>query len=101
CTNAPEAQFTNSPIHQFTNSPIHQFTNSPIHQFVYNSRLMWQHNYQPVAGSVGISALVAAIPILVLFFMIGIRRKPAWMAAASALVSAFAVAFLAYGMPAK
>ena len=62
---------------------------------------MWQHNYQPIAGSVGISALVAAVPIVVLFFMIGIRRKPAWMAAATALVSAFAVAVLAYGMPAK
>jgi lactate permease len=62
---------------------------------------MWQHNYEPLAGSVGVSALAAAIPILVLFFMIGIRRKPAWMAAASALASAFAVALVAYGMPAK
>jgi lactate permease len=62
---------------------------------------MWQHNYEPLAGSVGVSALVAAVPILVLFFMIGIRRKPAWMAAASALASAFAVALVAYGMPAK
>jgi lactate permease len=62
---------------------------------------MWQHNYEPLGGSVGVSAIVAAIPILVLFFMIGIRRKPAWMAAASALASAFAVALLAYGMPAK
>ncbi len=62
---------------------------------------MWQHNYEPLAGSVGVSASVAAIPILVLFFMIGIRRKPAWMAAASALASAFVVALAAYGMPAK
>lgn len=62
---------------------------------------MWQHNYEPVAGSIGMSALVAAIPILMLFFMIGVRRKPAWMAAASALAAAFVVAFVAYGMPAK
>ena len=62
---------------------------------------MWQHNYEPLAGSVGISALAAMIPILVLFFMIGVWRKPAWMAAASALASAFAVALLAYGMPAR
>src|SRR6476620_2340507 len=62
---------------------------------------MWQHNYEPLGGSVGVSAIVAVIPILVLFFMIGIRRKPAWMAAASARASAFAVALLAYGMPAK
>ena len=32
-----------------------------------------------------LSALVAAIPILVLFFMLGVLRKPAWMAASSAL----------------
>src|SRR3954462_11381303 len=62
---------------------------------------MWQHNYEPLAGSVGVSALAAAIPILVLFFMIGVRRNPAWMAAASALGSAFVVALAVYGMPAK
>ena len=62
---------------------------------------MWQHNYEPLAGSVGASALVAAVPILVLFFMIGIRRKPAWMAAASALASAFVLALAVYGMPAE
>ena len=32
---------------------------------------MWQHNYEPIAGSLGLSALVAAIPILVLFVMLG------------------------------
>ena len=35
---------------------------------------MWQHNYAPVGASLGLSALVAAIPILVLFFMLGIMR---------------------------
>jgi lactate permease len=60
---------------------------------------MWQHNYQPVASSLGLSALVAAIPILVLFFMLGVLRKPTWMAAMSALGSALLVAFAAYGMP--
>jgi lactate permease len=60
---------------------------------------MWQHNYEPVAGSLGLSALVAAVPIFVLFYMLGIRRTPAWMAAVSALVSAMVVALVAYGMP--
>jgi len=45
------------------------------------------------------SAVVAAIPILVLFFMLGIRRKPAWMSALAALVSALLVALIVYGMP--
>src|SRR4029079_7368845 len=28
---------------------------------------MWQQNYAPIAGSLGLSALVAAVPVLVLF----------------------------------
>jgi lactate permease len=62
---------------------------------------MWQHNYEPVAGSLGLSALVAAIPIAVLFVMLGVLRRPAWMAALSALVSALLIALAAYGMPAQ
>jgi lactate permease len=60
---------------------------------------MWQHNYEPVAGSLGLSTVVAAIPILVLFFMLGALRKPAWMAALAALASAFVVAVLGFHMP--
>ena len=62
---------------------------------------MWQHNYEPVGGNLGISAVVAAIPILVLFFMLGIRRKPAWMSALAALGSALLVALFVYRMPAQ
>jgi lactate permease len=62
---------------------------------------MWQHNYEPVAGSLAASALVATIPIVVLFLMLGVLRKPAWMSAFSALVSAFVVALFVYGMPVK
>ena len=60
---------------------------------------MWQHNYEPVGGSLAFSALVAVIPIVVLFLMLGVFRKPAWMAASSALASALVVALAAYGMP--
>src|SRR4030095_11001131 len=62
---------------------------------------MWQHNYEPVAGNLGVSALVAAIPIVVLFVMLGVLRKPAWMSAATGLASAFVVSLLIYGMPLK
>jgi lactate permease len=62
---------------------------------------MWQQNYEPVGGSLGLSALVASIPILVLFFMLGVKRKPAWMAALSALGAALVIALFAYGMPAQ
>jgi len=62
---------------------------------------MWQHNYEPIAGSLGVSAVVAAIPIVVLFVMLGVLRKPAWMSALTALISALVVALVAYGMPAQ
>ncbi|HWW84455.1 MAG TPA: lactate permease LctP family transporter [Vicinamibacterales bacterium] len=60
---------------------------------------MWRHNYEPIAGSLGLSALAAAIPIAVLFVMLGVLRKPAWMSALAALASAFVVALGVYGMP--
>src|SRR5919106_1768725 len=62
---------------------------------------MWQHNYEPIGGSLGLSTAAAAIPILVLFVMLGVMRKPAWMAAMTALASALLVALLGYRMPAQ
>ena len=62
---------------------------------------MWQHNYHPIGGSLTASALVAAIPIVVLFVMLGVLRKPSWMAALSALSAALLIALGAYGMPAQ
>src|SRR4051812_8095293 len=59
----------------------------------------WTQNYEPVGGSLGLSTAVASIPILVLFFMLGVLRKPAWMAALAALVVGFVLAITAYGMP--
>jgi len=62
---------------------------------------MWQHNYTPIGGSLALSTPVAAIPIVVLFVMLGVFRKAAWVSAATALVSALVVALAAYGMPAQ
>jgi lactate permease len=60
---------------------------------------MWQHNYTPVAGSLLWSALVAAFPIFVLLFLLGILRKPAWISALWGLAAAVVVAIFEYGMP--
>jgi len=60
---------------------------------------MWQQNYEPLGGSLGLSALLAAVPIIVLFVMLGVLRRPAWMSALAALISAFVVALGGYGMP--
>jgi lactate permease len=60
---------------------------------------MWQQNYQPLMDSLGWSALAAALPILVPLLLIGVLRKPAWMAGLAGLVTALLVATLAYDMP--
>jgi len=60
---------------------------------------MWQQNYTPVASSLPLSALVAAIPIFVLLILLGVMRKPAWMASLAGLGAAALVAAGVYGMP--
>src|SRR5690348_8586336 len=61
---------------------------------------MWQQNYTPIANSLVLSALIAAAPILVLLFLIGIRRKPAWIASLSGLAATILLALFVYRMPA-
>ncbi len=60
---------------------------------------MWQQDYSPVAHSVGYSAALAALPMLVLLYMLAIRRKAAWISAIASLGSAILVALLVYRMP--
>jgi lactate permease len=62
---------------------------------------MWPHNYAPIQNSVGLSALAAAIPVAVLLIMLGILRKPGWMAALAGLASAMLMAAFVFGMPAS
>ncbi len=59
---------------------------------------MWPQNYTPVAGSLGLSALLAAVPVFVLMILLGVVRKPAWMASLFGLGAAAAVALGVYGM---
>src|SRR2546426_12780867 len=55
--------------------------------------------YNPVGGSVLISALVASLPPLLLAVLLaGIRIAP-WRAAIAAAATAFALAWLVWGMP--
>ncbi len=61
----------------------------------------WVQTYTPIGGSLGLSALAAAVPLIVLFLMLGVLRKPAWMSAVTALVSALIVSLAVYGMPAR
>lgn len=55
--------------------------------------------YTPIADSLAWSTLAAALPILVLLLMIGVLRKPAWIAGLTGLAVAAVVAVFIYGMP--
>src|SRR5918993_1069337 len=60
---------------------------------------MWQHNYEPLGGSLGLSAPIAALPIVVLFLMLGLWRAPGRESALTGLVTPPIVAISVYGMP--
>jgi lactate permease len=53
----------------------------------------------PVAGSLALSALVAAIPIFTLLLLLGVFRRPAWVASLVGLAAAAIVALAVYAMP--
>ena len=61
---------------------------------------MWEQDYVPVAGSLAYSTLVAAVPLVILFYMLGVKRKPSWIAGLSALGVALVLAVGVYGIPA-
>jgi len=61
---------------------------------------MFQQVANPVGGSLALSALVAALPLLTLFVLLGALRWKAWQAGLASLVVALGVAIFAFGMPA-
>jgi lactate permease len=61
---------------------------------------VYRQDLDPVAHSLGWSSLVAALPLIVLFVLLGIVRMRAWLASVIALTVAIVVAIWAYGMPA-
>src|SRR3974390_1228073 len=60
---------------------------------------MWRQNYTPVGGSLAWSALVAMAPVFTLLFLLGVKRKPAWVSSLFGLGATALVALLAYRMP--
>ncbi|SEP25959.1 L-lactate permease [Amycolatopsis saalfeldensis] len=61
--------------------------------------MTWIQDYQP-AGGLWFSALLAALPIIVLLVSLGVVKLSAHLSAALALVTALLVALLLYRMPA-
>jgi lactate permease len=61
---------------------------------------VYTQDFDPVSGSLGLTAIFAALPLIVLFLLLGgVRMKAQW-AALIALGVAIAVALIVYGMPA-
>src|SRR3977135_2802814 len=61
--------------------------------------LAFHQQYQPVLDSILLSALVAGLPLYVLFVMLAILRLPAWMCALAAMLTAALLAWIVWGMP--
>ena len=55
--------------------------------------------YNPVGGSVLLSALVASIPPLLLAILLAVVRVAPWRAAMAAAATAFTLAWIVWGMP--
>ncbi len=60
---------------------------------------MWTQPYTLLGLGQGLSAIVAALPILVVFLLLGVVRKPAWVAGTCGLIISLLVAVAACHMP--
>ncbi len=59
----------------------------------------YQQHYDPLGHSLGVSSIVAALPLLVLFVLLGVLRMRAWLASLIGLAVALVVAIVTYSMP--
>src|SRR5438270_9084280 len=61
--------------------------------------LAFHQVYQPLGDSILVSAIVAGIPLYLLFVMLAILRLPAWLSALTAMLAAAILAALVWQMP--
>jgi len=60
---------------------------------------VYQQVLDPIANSLAWSALVAAVPLLLLFVLLGALKMTAWVASLISLAVSLVVAIAVYGMP--
>lgn len=63
--------------------------------------MTWIQTYTPVLGNLALSALIAALPVIVLLGLLGIFQVRAHWAALAGLATAILIAIFVYGMPAQ
>jgi lactate permease len=61
---------------------------------------MYKQLLTPVGDSLALSCLVGALPVVAVFLLLGVARRPAWQAALAGLIIAFAISVGVWGMPA-
>src|SRR5215469_185089 len=61
--------------------------------------LVFQQSYQPVGDNLLLSAIVAGLPLYVLFVMLAVLRLPAWICAIASMLTAAVLGWLVWGMP--
>lgn len=59
---------------------------------------VWPQHYYLFGKGLGVSALLAVIPTLVLLYLLGVKRKASWIAAIAGLVATLLLAYFVYGM---
>ncbi|GAC1417781.1 MAG: lactate permease LctP family transporter [Acidobacteriaceae bacterium] len=60
---------------------------------------VWPQPYTVFGLGLGWSAMVAAVPTLVLLYLLAVRRRPSWIAALAGLAATLVLAIGAYRMP--
>ena len=61
--------------------------------------MTWNQNYDPL-GFWPLSTLVAALPVLTLFFVLLVLRRRVWVSALCGMTMAVVLAAAVFGMPA-
>jgi lactate permease len=61
--------------------------------------MTWTQNFTPVGNNLGLSALVALVPILYFFWALAVKRMKGYVAGLSTLLVALVVVVFVYGMP--
>src|SRR5207253_439490 len=61
--------------------------------------LTFHQTYEPVLGSIFLSALVAGLPLYALFVTLAVLRLPAWICAVTAMLTAALLGWIVWGMP--
>jgi L-lactate transport len=59
---------------------------------------VWPQPYYLFGQGIGVSALIAMVPTLLLLFLLAVKRKPSWVAALSGLIATLVLVTFGYGM---